>query len=56
MDIQLRIPVTDEHKALIDRATADEPGGMAAWARTILLAAARKKVVKQTGEGKAGRA
>ncbi len=46
MDIQLRIPVTDDQKALIDRATADEPDGMAAWARSLLLGAARRKLAK----------
>jgi hypothetical protein len=46
MDIHLRIPVTDEQKALIDRATADEVEGMAAWARLILLEAATRKIAK----------
>lgn len=50
MNIQLRIPVTDEHKALIDMATADEPEGMAAWARALLLAAARRKLAKSKGD------
>jgi hypothetical protein len=44
MDTDLRIPVTAEQKALIAEATKDEPEGMAAWARTILLEAARKRV------------
>ncbi len=42
----LRIPVTDEQKALIDRATADEPAGMANWARGILLTAANRKLAR----------
>jgi hypothetical protein len=46
MDTDLRIPVTSEQKALIVEATADEPEGMAAWARAILLDAARRKVAK----------
>jgi hypothetical protein len=46
MDIHLRIPVTGEQKALIDEATADEPDGMAAWARTILLRAAQTRLAK----------
>jgi hypothetical protein len=46
MDFQLRIPVTDEQKALIDEVTADEPEGMAAWARALLLGAARRKRAK----------
>ena len=47
MDIHLRIPVTDEQKALIDEVTADEPDGMAAWARALLLGAARRKQAKR---------
>ena len=46
MNVHLRIPVTDEQKALVDEATADEPEGMAAWARAILLGAARRKVAR----------
>ena len=46
MDIHLRIPVTSEQKALIDEATADEAGGMAAWARGVLLDAARRRLAK----------
>jgi hypothetical protein len=49
MDIHLRIPVTDEQKAMIDQATADEPEGMAAWARALLLGAARRKLAKRNG-------
>jgi hypothetical protein len=53
MNIHLRIPVTDEQKAIIDRATADEREGMAAWARAILLGAAQRKLAKQkTTSGK----
>jgi hypothetical protein len=50
MEASLRIPVTSEQKALIDEATADEPEGMAAWARALLLAAARRKVGRDKGE------
>jgi len=46
MRVHLRIPVTDEQKAIIDQATADEPEGMAAWARALLLAAAKRKIAK----------
>lgn len=46
MKTDLRIPVTDEQKQLILEATSDEPEGMAAWARNILLEAARKKITK----------
>ncbi len=49
MDTDLRIPMTGEQKALIDEATADEPGGKAAWARAELLAAARKKLARGQG-------
>jgi hypothetical protein len=43
MGTDLRIPVTKEQKKLIVEATSDEPGGMAAWARAVLLNAAGKK-------------
>ena len=46
MDTDLRIPVTSEQKKLITDATSDEPEGMAAWARTVLLEAARRKVAR----------
>lgn len=46
MDTDLRIPVTSEQKALIQQATADEPEGMAAWARAVLLHAAKRKVAQ----------
>ena len=44
MDTDLKIPVTSEQRALIMKATRDEPGGMAAWARNILLRAARNRL------------
>jgi hypothetical protein len=43
--VDLRIPVTPEQKEIIFEATADEPDGMAAWARAVLLRAARAKLV-----------
>lgn len=46
MDTDLRIPVTSEQKALIQQATADEAEGMAAWARAVLLLAAKRKVAQ----------
>jgi hypothetical protein len=49
MDTDLRIPVTAEQKALIVQATSDEPEGMAAWARAILLDAARRKLARVKG-------
>jgi hypothetical protein len=51
MDTDMRIPLTSEQKALIDEATRDEPEGKAAWARAILLQAARAKVGKPKGQG-----
>jgi hypothetical protein len=54
MDTDLRIPMTSEQKALIDKATAEEPEGKAAWARALLLRAARERVarakVKKAGQ------
>jgi hypothetical protein len=43
METDLRIPVTVEQKKAIADAVSDEPAGMAAWARSVLLKAARKK-------------
>jgi hypothetical protein len=51
MDTDLRIPLTREQKELIDEATRDEPEGKAAWARAILLAAARKRIEKANASG-----
>ena len=55
MDTDLRIPLTSEQKKLIDEATRDEPEGKAAWARAILLAAAKKRIEKanasKSGDG-----
>ena len=50
MNTDLRIPVTSEQKALIQQATAGEPEGMAAWARSVLLRAAKEKMATQVGE------
>jgi hypothetical protein len=56
MDTDLRIPVTSEQKQLIQEATSEEPEGMAAWARAILLEAARASIARQTSEeGVAGK-
>ena len=46
MDTDLRVPMTSEQKQLISEATADEPEGKAAWARAILLRAARDRLAK----------
>lgn len=53
LDIDLRIPVTSEQKALISEATADEPEGFAAWARAILLEAAKRKIARSKKNGPA---
>lgn len=44
MDADLRIPVTAEQKRLILDAVADDPAGFAAWARAILLEAAKERM------------
>lgn len=46
MSIDLRIPVTPEQKKRIMNAIADEPTGFAAWARTVLLKEAEKRIAK----------
>jgi len=46
MDTDLRVPMTSAQKQLLDDATADEPEGKAAWARAVLLDAAKKKLAK----------
>jgi len=44
MDSDIRIPLMAEQKRLIQEAVADEPGGMAAWARRVLLQAAEDRL------------
>jgi len=46
MDTDIRIPVTSEQKQVIAEATRDEPEGMAAWARAVLLREARKQIAQ----------
>lgn len=43
MDTDLRIPVTAEQKKFIMDAVAREPDGFAAWARGVLLQAAKER-------------
>jgi len=50
MDTDLRIPVTTEQKALVSQATKDEPGGVAAWARDVLIVAAKRKLKSKVGK------
>jgi hypothetical protein len=55
MDTDLRVPLTTEQKTLLDDATADAPEGKAEWARSLLLAAAKRRIANREG-GKTGRA
>jgi hypothetical protein len=54
MDTDLKIPVTKEQRTLIAEATADEPEGMAAWARVLLLKAAQRKLAKSKSDKRNG--
>jgi hypothetical protein len=49
MDTDLRIPMTSEQQQLIRQAADQEPDGMTAWARTILLQAAREQLARRPG-------
>jgi hypothetical protein len=55
MDTDLRIPVTAEQKELISKAVADDPGGLAAWARQVLLNAAESRIAAKNGRGSTGK-
>ena len=44
MDTDIRIPVTAEQKELVNQATQDSPDGLAAWARAVLIAAAKQRL------------
>jgi hypothetical protein len=48
MTTDLRIPVTAEQKQLISDAVADEPDGMAAWARQVLIDAAKDRISQRS--------
>jgi hypothetical protein len=39
-----------EQKAIIDAVTTDKPGGMAEWARAILLATARRQLERKKAD------
>jgi len=43
----LRVPVTEEQKRFILEAIADDPSGFAAWARAVLLAAAKERTTNK---------
>jgi len=40
-------------KQVIQEATGDEPEGMAAWARAVLLEAAKRKIAEAKGDRRA---
>ena len=49
MSTHLRIPVTEDQKQTIMDAIADESSGFAAWAREVLLDAAKRKLARIKG-------
>jgi hypothetical protein len=55
MDAYLRIPMTGEQKALVQEATKDDPEGVAAWVRAVVLQAARETIARrESKEGQSG--
>ncbi|HEV3258631.1 MAG TPA: hypothetical protein VG013_17280 [Gemmataceae bacterium] len=52
-DYHLRVPLTDAQHALIEEAVRLDDEGKAAWARSVLLEAARKRIARarKTGIG-----
>jgi uncharacterized protein (DUF1778 family) len=44
MDKDIRVPVTADQKKIIEKAVANEPQGMAAWVRQVVLKAAEEKI------------
>jgi len=50
MDADLRIPVSTDQKALIQRGAVAAGQDMATWARPILLEAAERQIAKQSVE------
>jgi hypothetical protein len=46
MNVAVRIMVTADQKKLLDEATAIEGGELSAWARPLLLDAAKKRIAK----------
>jgi uncharacterized protein (DUF1778 family) len=44
MDKDIRVPVTADQKKIIEKATSNEPAGMAAWVRQVVLKAAEEKI------------
>jgi hypothetical protein len=54
MNAFIRVPVTAAQKAEIDRAAKSNLSGTAAWARTILLEAAKGKQNAPDADGTSG--
>lgn len=52
MNIPLRIMLTADQRELIERAAVTEGLDMTAWARPILLTAARERIAASEGERK----
>jgi hypothetical protein len=50
MDAELRIPLTGDQKSLIRQAADGLQVDMAAWARPILLDAAKRQLLDSKGE------
>lgn len=55
LTIPLRIMLTAEQRELIESAASASGSDMTAWARPILLAAARRELGKVKGVGDAGK-
>lgn len=47
MSVDLRIPVTEEQKAMIVQAATNNQSDLASWVRPILIAAAQKNIKGQ---------
>jgi hypothetical protein len=52
MDVDLRIPVTDDQKEAISEAARADQTDLATWARPILLRAAERRLAKEDESGK----
>ena len=51
-DYHLRIPLSAEQRALIEKAVTLEGTEKAGWARALLLTAARRRIAKSEGESR----
>ncbi len=54
LSTDIRIPVTAAQKRVIAEAVSDEPGGMAAWARQVLIQAAQERIAGRQGVSSMG--